>query len=80
MIKGVVVGETKIILQRGNIRGNSLKNNMKISQFIIATEQDDNPNTYLLYNTHTTAFVADVLYSLIESYIIAQQMSRRVIR
>ena len=31
---------------------------MKISQFIIATEQDDNPNTYLLYNTHTTAFVA----------------------
>ena len=58
MIKGVVVGETKIILQRGNIRGNSLKNNMKISQFIIATEQDDNPNTYLLYNTHTTAFVA----------------------
>ena len=35
-----------------------MKNNMKISQFIIATEQDDNPNTYLLYNTHTTAFVA----------------------
>lgn len=32
------------------------------------------------YAYHTTAFVADVLYSLIESYIIAQQMSRRVIR
>lgn len=32
------------------------------------------------YAYHTMAFVADVLYSLIESYIIAQQMSRRVIR
>lgn len=30
---------------------------MKISQFIIATKQDDYSNTYLLYNTHTTAFV-----------------------
>lgn len=30
---------------------------MKISQFIIVTEQEDNPNKYLLYNTHTTAFV-----------------------
>ena len=32
------------------------------------------------YAYQTTAFVADVLYSLIESYIIAQQMSRRSIR
>lgn len=31
---------------------------MKVSQFIIATQQEDDPNTYLLYNTHTTAFVA----------------------
>ena len=30
---------------------------MKISQFTIATEQDDDRNNFLLYNTHTTAFV-----------------------
>ena len=30
---------------------------MKISQFIIVAKQDNDPNTYLLYNTHTTALV-----------------------
>ena len=31
---------------------------MKTSQFIIAAQQEDNQDIYLLYNTHTTAFVA----------------------
>lgn len=30
---------------------------MKISQFIIAVEQENNKDNFLLYNTHTTAFV-----------------------
>lgn len=30
---------------------------MKRSQFIIIAKRDDNPDIYLLYNTHTTVFV-----------------------